>query len=83
MKEQLSDKSRIQSKHLNDSESCFSIYISNITTKINSTGDFQAFDKKRMAEYNTFLGNSGVKRQNLRGQGEQSKGLNRHICEAL
>lgn len=39
--------------------------------------------KKRVAEYNTFLGNSGVKRQNLGGQEEQRKGQNRHICEAL
>lgn len=46
MKQQLSDKSKIQSKHSNDSESCFSIYISNITKKINSTVDFQAFDKE-------------------------------------
>lgn len=49
MEHQLSDKSRIQSKPLNDSESCFAIYISNITTKINSTVDFQASGKEKSA----------------------------------
>lgn len=51
--------------------------------QMNTTADFQVFDKERSTRVYCIFGHQWGKKTDLGGGGEQRKGQNRHKCEAL